>query len=452
MTCGLNARSWSDWLNSSLDEVHQKKLFRCLRKTEATPSSIDVTLSRRDYEVWLMDELVRGGTCSSTAESLANSRCSNVEQTIPDDSRVHVKLFSTNDYLGLATHTRVRDAMAKSAGMYGMGPRSSAVVGGYTSSHRELESGLAELKGTEEALLFPTGYAANVAVLSVLGASSEVDIFSDELNHASIVDGARLAKRAGAGLYIYNHNDMSHLDSLLASSTKPLKIMVTDSLFSMDGDYADLKGLVRLKQRYQGCLLAIDEAHATLVCGRSGAGVAEVQGVGGEIDLHIGTLSKAFGGIGGFVTCSRSWKDLLVNRGRTQMFSTALPVPIVEAVSTAMVVAKEEPWRREYVTKLSQSLGGQSHIIPIIVGDESKALAASATLLQKGMHVPAIRPPTVPRGSSRLRISLSASHSIEDAINLLRELRELKLVNKSVLEYTNFLVAPHILQRNPARL
>jgi 8-amino-7-oxononanoate synthase len=205
--------------------------------------------------------------------------------------------------------------------------------------------------------------------------------------------------------------------------------VVTDSLFSMDGDLADLRGLAALRRRH-GFLLAVDEAHATLVCGPRGGGAAEAAGVGAEVDLHLGTLSKAFGSVGGFLACGAQWKHLFVNRARAQVYSTALPVPAVAAAAAALRAAAEEPWRRERVWALAGELGAAlgvpalSPIIPVVVGSEQAAVTAAARLLRRGFHVPAIRPPTVPAGTSRLRVSLSAAHSGEDVRALARAVRE----------------------------
>ena len=433
---GRMQQPWSSWLNDTLNEIRDRRLLRTLRMKIPTLSSMEVRMSRKDFNEWVSDEQQRslsrtnpgqvgsGGDCHRLPARTVNAHAGN------DLEDVTVKLFSSNDYLGLSTHEKVRMSMKNASEKYGSGTRSSAAVAGYTVSHRELENGLAKLKKTEEALLAPTGYAANLAVFSALASNADVDIFSDELNHASIVDGARLAKQSGAGLYIYRHNDMKDLETMLENSSKRRKLIVTDSLFSMDGDYADLKGLSKLKQRFPECLLAVDEAHATLVCGPTGAGVAEEQGVEDSIDIHIGTMSKAFGSIGGYVACHRSWKELLVNRGRAQLFSTALPVPVVEASSAALAVSIEEPWRRTHLMNLWHILGGESQIVPVIVGDESRAVAASTSLLLQGLHVPAIRPPTVPKGTSRLRISLSAAHTREDIEFLRSQLSLLKLDDK----------------------
>lgn len=274
--------------------------------------------------------------------------------------------------------------------------------------------------------------AVTSALSTAIGSSSApLEIFSDELNHASIVDGVRLAKQSGARAHIYRHSDIAHLDTLLSSTAASgcRKLVITDTLFSMDGDFADLKGLAELKRKH-GFLLAVDEAHATLVCGKSGAGATEMLGVESAVDLHIGTLSKAFGCLGGFVACSSRWKDLLVNRGRSQVFSTALPVPVVAAAHAALKVAAEEPWRRTRVWDLSHKLGDglgiqvQSPIIPVTLGTEAATIAAGNDLLKRGVYVPVIRPPTVPIGTSRLRISLSAGHSDEDVMQLIQGVKQ----------------------------
>ncbi|EIE22204.1 PLP-dependent transferase [Coccomyxa subellipsoidea C-169] len=316
-------------------------------------------------------------------------------------------------------HAAVRHAAADAAALYGIGPRSSPVGLGYTVLHQELESRLATLKGTEECLLFATGFAANLAVMSALGSSEDAAIFSDELNHASI-----------GQLHIYKHNDMRHLEELLQTCpSSHRKLVVADSVFSMDGDIADFEGLTRLRRRY-GFLLAIDEAHGTLVCGSRGGGAAEAFGVGEEVDLHIGTLSKAVGAHGGFVACQADLKSLLINKGRSYIFSTALPAPVVAAAIAALQVNEQEPDRREHLWRLVRRLGeglgveACSPIVPLIVGSEAAAVAASAALLERGFYVPAIRPPAVAPGSSRLRITLSAAHTVEDVDDLLAALKD----------------------------
>lgn len=348
-------------------------------------------------------------------------------------------VFAANDYLGLSGHPEVRTAAARATAVFGCGPRSSALVCGYTDQHASLESALADLKGSEDVILFPTGFAANLAVLGALATSDDCAIFSDALNHASIVDGARLAaKGAGAKLHIYRHSDLDHLETLLKASSAPRKLIVSDSLFSMDGDVADCRGLATLKRRY-GAILCLDEAHATLVFGESGGGVAEEQGVSDAVDVHVGTLSKACGAHGGFVGCSSTLKRLLLSRGRAGVFSTALPLPAVAAAAAAISV-KDLPERRARlwanVRRFAQAAGlgddvsgttpmttPQSPILPFIVGAEADALEASEALLRQGFLVPAIRPPTVPAGTARLRVALSAEHTSDELDSLAAALR-----------------------------
>lgn len=265
--------------------------------------------------------------------------------------------------------------------------------------------------------------------------SPSVSIFSDALNHASIVDGARLAARgAGAALQIYPHGDLQALDAALAAAPPShRKLIVSDSLFSMDGDYADVAGLARVKEKHKA-LLILDEAHATLVAGPSGGGAADAAGVAHLVDVHVGTLSKAFGAHGGFAALSRDAKTLVLNAGRAYAFSTAPPAPCVAAATAALAVASSEPqhrarlWRHCRRARAAAGAPPQpagagatavSPILPILLGNDRAALRASGALLAAGMHVPAIRPPTVPLGTSRLRVSLSAAHSDADVDRLL---------------------------------
>jgi 8-amino-7-oxononanoate synthase len=355
------------------------------------------------------------------------------------DSAVHVRmegreltLFSSNDYLGLSAHPALRAATADAARTRGSGPRGSPLICGYTESHRELERELARLKGTEAGLLFPTGFAANLAVLSAFGDDGTA-IFSDELNHASIIDGCRLARRRGAGLEVYPHADAEALDRALAASDAPRKLVVTDTVFSMDGDLAPLDRIVEVKDRHDA-LLMIDEAHATLVFGESGAGVAEHFGVSGRVEVQMGTLSKAVGALGGFIATTGRLKTWVLNRGRAYIYSTAPPVPVVEAARAGLRIARERPELRERlwdrVDQLGRRLGRDldSPVVPVVLGGERRALEASRELLDRGHHVIAIRPPTVPEGTSRLRIALSAAHSREDVARLAEDLEEVGVV------------------------
>ncbi|BAF06088.2 Os01g0736400, partial [Oryza sativa Japonica Group] len=316
---------------------------------------------------------------------------------------------------------------------YGMGPRGSALICGYTTYHKLVEESLAELKKKEDCLLCPTGFSANMAVMTALGSVSSIlsvgrkpaegeriAVFSDALNHASIIDGIRLVERQQEVVaFVYKHCDMHHLDFLLSSCSIEKKVVVTDSLFSMDGDFAPLPELVKLRRKY-GFLLVIDDAHGTLVCGENGGGAPELFGCENDIDISVGTLSKAAGCQGGFIVCSNRWKRLIQSRGRSFIFSTALPVPVVASVYAALHVSKKERWRRSVIWRHVQyfasltKLDLTSPIISIVVGSEEAALRAGRHMLRSGFHVTPIRPPTVPQNSCRLRITLSASHSLDD--------------------------------------
>jgi 8-amino-7-oxononanoate synthase len=365
-----------------------------------------------------------------------------------------VVLFSTNDYLGLSSHPRVIARTIELTEQWGIGPRSAALLGGYTELHEQLENELARFKGTEAALLFPTGYMTNLGILQSLG-GGEAEIFSDALNHASIIDGCRLSR---SKVHVYRHADADHLESLVRSSRARRKLIVSDALFSMDGDAAPLRRLVEIKEKY-GCLLIIDEAHSTFVFGETGKGLAERFGVSDRIDVQMGTLSKAFGSLGGFVATSEKLRDYFVNRARSFIFTTALPIPAVAAALAALETFQAEPDIRarlwENVKHFHEAMRiifhhgdtedtenspgspwlrgekGPSPIFPIIVGEAAAALKLSEQLLDRGFHVPAIRPPTVAEGTARLRISLSACHGPEQLAGLVEALAE--LANRSPL-------------------
>lgn len=390
-------------------------------------SSVMVKISEPTFQLWI------NNLCSTGQETCDfDVLLDNVMESRAQPFR-NLLLFSGNDYLGLSSHPTVRRAAAKAAQEHGMGPRGSALVCGYTYYHRLLESALADLKKKEDSLLCPTGFSANMAVMTALGSLSsllsvsgrptndeKIAIFSDALNHASIIDGIRLAERQGeAKVFVYRHCDIVHLDQLLSCCKLKKKVVVTDSLFSMDGDFAPMIELADLRKKH-GFLLVIDDAHGTLVCGENGGGVAEQFNVESDVDICVGTLSKAVGCQGGFIASSQKWKQLIQSRGRSFIFSTALSVPAVASAHAALLVAHEEKWRQEAVWKrvkeFSFATGLQflSPIIPLVIGDEEKALQASKHLLESGFHVSAIRPPTVPAKSCRLRITLSAAHTAAD--------------------------------------
>ena len=317
-----------------------------------------------------------------------------------------VVLFSSNDYLGLSTHLEVRAAVAEAAERHGLGPRGSALVCGHTTHHEALAQELASFVNKPACLLFPTGFGANGGALGAV-AGQGAAIFSDALNHASIIDGCRLTR---AQVQVYRHADVSHLETLLKATPASVRVVVTDAVFGMDGDLAPLRDIAALKQRHE-FIWIVDEAHASLVFG---PGLAGHLGVEDAVDLHVGTLSKAFGAQGGFVATSERGRDLLVNTARTNIFSTALPLPVVAGVRAALRVGparRAALWQR--VAQLGHHLGRTlaSPIAPILLGDETRTMAAARALLEAGHHVVGIRPPTVPEGTSRLRIALSSEHT-----------------------------------------
>ena len=340
--------------------------------------------------------------------------------------------FASNDYLGLTCHPAVVAAAHAALDRWGAGSGASRLVTGSRPIHAELEGTLAEWKGCERAIVFPTGFAANLSVLSVF-ASKETAVFSDELNHASIIDGCRAAR---AEVAVYRHNDPDHLEKLVAASTgRP--IIVSDTIFSMDGDAADLAGLVDVSRRF-GALLILDEAHAVLgpelpTVGGDGA----VGGLGVDL-LRVGTLSKMLGSLGGFVAGPGRFVELLVNRARPYIFTTApSPANAAAALAAVGIVRSAEGAALRHrltdlVARVSDSIGpGDAHdrqlspIVPVVIGDEARAVAASDRLLAHGLWVPAIRPPTVPMGTSRLRVTLSAIHTDEQVDRLIAELAAL---------------------------
>ncbi len=351
--------------------------------------------------------------------------------------------FSSNDYLNLAHDRRVIEAAKTALDRAGAGSGASALVTGRTDWHVRLEERLAEFEGQEAAVLFPTGYAANLGTIATLVGPGDV-VFCDRLNHASLIDGCRLS---GAELRVYRHDNLETLRRELSKAADSRRrLIVTDSLFSMDGDAAPLPELCDLAERHDAAL-SIDEAHATGIFGRLGRGVAEHLQVEDRVAVRIGTLSKAIGALGGFVAGPQTLIDWLWNRARTQMFSTA-PMPAACAAAFAAVeIISRETWRREQLLaradqlrRLVQSAGLRTTpncvgpIIPIILNEPRQAVQAAARLEEQGLLVAAIRPPTVPQGTSRLRITLSCAHSQEDVQQLagaLSRLVELSAFNKN---------------------
>jgi glycine C-acetyltransferase/8-amino-7-oxononanoate synthase len=329
-----------------------------------------------------------------------------------------VLLLCSNNYLGLADHPRVREAAAEAALAYGVGSGASRLVSGTMQAHRSLEARLAAFKGTEAALLFGAGYLANVGVISALASRGQV-VFSDELNHASIVDGCRLSR---AEVFVYRHRDLEHLNWGLEQAGGRGALIVTDSVFSMDGDVAPVAELAELAARFE-VRLAVDEAHATGAYGRGGRGVVAALGLTSEVDVIVGTLGKALGSFGAFVACSVEMSELLLNTARTLIFSTAPPVPSVAAAGAALSLVEEQPEMvqalsdRSNVLRASLSAEGfdvsvsTTQIVPIVIGEPEQAMAICEACLRRGVFAQAIRPPTVPAGTSRLRLAVMATHT-----------------------------------------
>ncbi len=341
--------------------------------------------------------------------------------------------FAGNDYLGLSQHPAVREAAIEAIDRFGLGAAASRLITGTLAPHKILEDQLAAFKGTEAAISFSSGYAAAVGTITAIADRQDVVIL-DKLAHASLIDGARLS---GAQLRIFPHNDLSKLREILewAHEHYPnAKIwIITESLFSMDGDYSPLCDLVGLKDEY-GANLFLDEAHATGVIGPGGKGLAAQWGLGQRIEVQMGTLSKALGGSGGFITSSRALIDLLINRARSFIFSTAPPPAIAAGASAALGIVQSAEGER-LRDDLRQNIDCVRHglrfsidalpspIIPLIIGDENAALEAAKQLQQDRFLVPAIRFPSVSRGSARLRLTLSARHSSEQLAALISSLR-----------------------------
>ena len=355
--------------------------------------------------------------------------------------------FAANDYLGLADEPALKEAAVRAVERFGAGAGASRLICGSLAPHQELDETLAAFKGTEAALSFSTGYAAAIgAICALLGKDDFIVL--DRLVHACIVDAARLC---GAKLRVFAHNDLNDLETKLgwaaeraqgpksnAQSRDRRTLVVTESLFSMDGDRAPLPEIVDLKERY-GAWLMVDEAHATGLYGANRRGLAEALGVSSRIEVQMGTLGKALGASGGYICGSRALIDYLINRARTFVFSTA-PVPAAAAAATAGVQfvqssagedRRRKLWQNVSVLfptinhQLSPLSAPPSAIIPIMLGPESKAVEAAAALLERGIFIPAIRYPTVARGQARLRLTLSAAHTQADLTQLLAALKSL---------------------------
>ncbi|EOY22833.1 Biotin F [Theobroma cacao] len=442
----MEQSSWDFWVEEALLKLESLKLLRPIRpiqlsKKQATEkkddeeyevfnelqpwdrSTVEVSISESFFQQWL-----RGDNEVLRRDDLPVDKDNANQQKLKK-----LVLFCGNDFLGLSSHPTIAKATAKAATEHGMGPRGSALICGYTNYHRSLESSLADLLKKEDCLLCPTGYAANTALMVAIGSiapllaagkkpskEEKIAIFSDALNHLSIIEGIYLAgRRGGVELFVYRHCDMSHLNELLTSCKMKKKVVVTDSLFSMDGDFAPMLELAELRKKH-GFLLVIDDAHATFVCGENGGGVAEKFNCETDVDICTGSLSKAAATLGGFIACSKKWKQFIQSRGRAFIFSTTAPVPFTSALHAAVIVASKETWRRKAIQERMRefhALTGipiTSHIISIVVRTEEKAVQASRYMVKSGFYVTPIRPPGVSPDSCRLRVTLTAAHTTDD--------------------------------------
>jgi 8-amino-7-oxononanoate synthase len=348
--------------------------------------------------------------------------------------------FCSNDYLGLAAHPAIVAALQEGAALYGAGSGASHLVSGHGRAHAQFEAAAAAFMAPHipdvQALYLCTGYMANLAVLTALGSDKEAEIFSESLNHASLIDGARLAR---AGVTVYGHGDVAMLATQLAASTAPTKIVVTDSVFSMDGDLAPLPALLALCEQYRAWLV-VDDAHGFGVLGKHGRGALEHFGLSSPHLVYVGTLGKAAGVGGAFIAAHASVIDLLVQRARPYIYTTAAPPALAHALLTSLDIigGAEGTARRTQLTRLTAQLDGALQLqrwqrVPsttpiqaIIIGSNEDAMAAAASMHAQGLWVPAIRPPTVPANTARLRVTLSAAHTEQDVAQLAAALNTLE--------------------------
>lgn len=348
----------------------------------------------------------------------------------PQEPRVKINgreviLLCSNNYLGLADDPRIKAAAIKAIERYGFGSGASRLVSGNMEPHKELEERLARFKGTEAALLFNSGYHANIGIIPTLAGRGDI-IFSDKLNHSSIVDACILSR---AEVKRYPHCDLNALESLLKKHsvlrTPACKLIITDGVFSMDGDIAPLKELAELADKYN-CMLMVDDAHATGVLGKKGKGTLEHLGIENPNIIQMGTLGKALGCFGAYAAGSKRLIDYLINKARSFIYTTGLAPAVCAASIAAIDIIEDEPYIRQNLRERVEffrdglkkgglnTMTSETQIIPILIGDSYNAMRISKTLLDKDVFVQAIRPPTVPEGTSRLRITLMASHSWDD--------------------------------------
>lgn len=373
---------------------------------------------------WLSDQLndLRAQHLYKTPRILESAAGGRVRM----DGREVVNL-SSNNYLGLANHPQVREAALAAVEEWGVGAGAVRWIGGTMTIHDELERRLAAFKHTEAVLVFTSGFTANSGAIPALTTAQDV-IISDELNHASIIDGVRLsaAKYKKSDGYVYAHKDMDHLEQILQRTQDfTRRLIITDGVFSMDGDIAPLPAIVELAERYDACVY-VDDAHASGVLGEKGAGTASHFGLYGRVDVQLGTLSKALGVVGGYIAGSHLMKEWLINRGRPYLFSTAHPPMVAAALIAALDVMEHDPapmrrlwenartWKAMLAEDGFDTMGSETPITPVLVGDEAKAQAFERALWEEGVYALSIAYPTVARGKARIRTMPSAAHTEED--------------------------------------
>jgi 8-amino-7-oxononanoate synthase len=357
-----------------------------------------------------------------------------------DAPRVTVKgremlLLCSNDYLGLANHPSLRQAAGQAMDRYGVGAGASRLISGTSPLHQALEDSIARFKGTESAIVFNSGYAANTGIIPAIAGTGDV-ILSDSLNHASIIDGCRLSK---AEVMVYHHKDVGQVETLLKKYLSVRrKLIVTDGVFSMDGDIAPLRDLVSLSEKYDAILM-VDDAHGSGVLGKTGRGTVEHLGVSGRVPIQMGTLGKAFGSFGAYAAGSNDLVNMLINNARSYIYSTALPPSVCAASLAAIAIVEQDPERRDRLWKNRsrfvnglKSIGvgtgnSETPIIPIVIGDPSRALKAAERLFECGIYASAIRPPTVPANAARIRTTITAAHTEDDIDSALIIFRKLQL-------------------------
>jgi 8-amino-7-oxononanoate synthase len=338
--------------------------------------------------------------------------------------------FSSNNYLNLAGNKEITKAAIKNIEKYGFAATSSRLVSGNIDIHEELECKLSDFKNKQAALIFPSGYQTNVGVISALMSNEQKScIIMDKLNHASLWDGAKLS---GKRIFVYEHCDMNSFEKVLKRTSKyKIKLAITESVFSMDGDFTPLKDFVQLCQKY-GAVSMVDEAHSTGVFGKEGKGLAEMLDVSKQIDITIGTLSKAFAVQGGFVCGSQKLRDLLINKSRAFIYTTAVSPAICAAALKSLEIVKNSDKERQHLHNISALLknkltnldfntaNSKSQIIPIIIGSIENTERLSFNILKNGIYTPVIKHPTVPKNQARIRISLTAGHTLQDIEKFLK--------------------------------